>query len=231
MQGQIKSSYRFPMLKQKREDGQKTREKLLRAASRAFAEKGFHETRVATICKRAGTNVAAVNYYFGSKAGLYAETWRYTYLKADLNAPPQETAPDRAGAEKQLSAFIHDLVRDFSNQGKIGQLNRLFILELISPTGLIDDTIQQLVEPRRERLQNIIAKVAGPGISHQQLIFCEMSVMNQCRIFLTTSHQFIEFAIGQPIDDEIITRIAEHISAFSIAGIQKVCGTAGQNGS
>ena len=56
-----------------REDTARTRGKLLAAAGEIFAEKGFRETTIAEICLKAGTNVAAVNYHFGSKEALYSE--------------------------------------------------------------------------------------------------------------------------------------------------------------
>ena len=46
------------------------REALLDAAERLFAEHGVAETSVRAITAAAGANVAAVNYYFGSREGL-----------------------------------------------------------------------------------------------------------------------------------------------------------------
>ena len=54
------------------EERQLTRTELLEAAGQVFAEKGFHRATGKEICERAGTNAAAVNYYFGGMEGLYA---------------------------------------------------------------------------------------------------------------------------------------------------------------
>jgi AcrR family transcriptional regulator len=53
-----------------------TREKLLDAAEVLFAEKGFATTSVRAITKKAGANLAALNYHFGSKAGLIEEVFK-----------------------------------------------------------------------------------------------------------------------------------------------------------
>ena len=53
-----------------------TKERLLKAASEIFAEKGFRDATVAEICEAAEANIAAVNYHFGSKQRLYIEMFR-----------------------------------------------------------------------------------------------------------------------------------------------------------
>jgi AcrR family transcriptional regulator len=47
-----------------------TKEKILNAAERLFAEQGFRGTSLRMIVSRAGVNLAALNYHFRSKEGL-----------------------------------------------------------------------------------------------------------------------------------------------------------------
>jgi len=54
-----------------RKDGTDTKERLLRAASKVFAQRGYREATIAEICHKAGSNVAAVNYHFGGKDAVY----------------------------------------------------------------------------------------------------------------------------------------------------------------
>src|SRR5690349_14132568 len=54
-----------------RPDGSTTRQHILETAGQLFAERGFAESTSKEICTRAGTNMAAVNYHFGSRDGLY----------------------------------------------------------------------------------------------------------------------------------------------------------------
>jgi AcrR family transcriptional regulator len=68
-----------------------TREKLVEGAGHVFAEHGYHATTVREIVRRSGANIAAVNYHFGGKLGLYTEVLQvisnqdFAGTVADLN--------------------------------------------------------------------------------------------------------------------------------------------------
>jgi len=47
------------------------KEHIMEAAQALFAAQGFEGTSVRDICQHAGVNIAMVNYYFGSKEGLF----------------------------------------------------------------------------------------------------------------------------------------------------------------
>lgn len=53
------------------------RRRLLSAGLRIFAEKGYERAGIREICALAGSNLAAVNYYFGGKARFYREVSVY----------------------------------------------------------------------------------------------------------------------------------------------------------
>lgn len=57
-----------------------TRARIVAAAERLFAERGFAGTTMRDLTTLAGTNLAAVNYHFGSKEGLLEAVFR-TYLE------------------------------------------------------------------------------------------------------------------------------------------------------
>ncbi len=76
-----------------------TSERLLEVAGPIFAERGYHATTIREICAAAGANVAAINYHFGDKLGLYTEVLQQSVRAAQLlavhnaldpNTPPEE---------------------------------------------------------------------------------------------------------------------------------------------
>jgi AcrR family transcriptional regulator len=200
-----------------RKDGRATRLKVLNAACAVFAEKGFHAARVADICRRAGANVASVNYYFGDKASLYREAWLHAVRtfrergRVDL----QSGSPGDA-----LREYIHLLTRQFATDGEMGQFSRLYLRELVQPTGLIQDAWREMIDPRRRVLHRIIRSIAGPDADEAVVLFCELSVVNQCRALLTIKRSDLEHMLGQPLSPEVIVQLADHIADFSLAGIQ-----------
>jgi AcrR family transcriptional regulator len=44
-----------------------TKERILDAAERLFAERGFAGTSLRSVTKQAGVNLAAIHYHFGAK--------------------------------------------------------------------------------------------------------------------------------------------------------------------
>ncbi|AZR72697.1 hypothetical protein BBF96_04400 [Anoxybacter fermentans] len=55
------------------EQSNKTRENILKAAMELFAEKGFHETSMAAIAKRAGLGKGTLYWHFSSKDELFKQ--------------------------------------------------------------------------------------------------------------------------------------------------------------
>ena len=51
----------------------KTQIKIIEAAEIEFAEMGYAGASIREITNRAGVNIAAINYHFGSKEALYKE--------------------------------------------------------------------------------------------------------------------------------------------------------------
>lgn len=203
-----------------REDGKETREKLLNAACEVFAEKGYRDATIAAICRRAGVNVSLVNYYFGDKANLYVETWQYAFEKKCCNQDPIKI--DGLSPEEQLRLYIFSMMQHFLDEGERGQFTRLYLMELANPTGLIQDIWHGLIEPKRRTLIEIICRLMGKEEVDETVLFCELSIISQCRSLLTIRKEDLEYLLGQPLSDELLKNLAEHIIRFSLAGIRAV---------
>ena len=83
-----------------------TRSRLLEAAGEVFAEHGFRRATVREICRRAGANIAAVNYHYRDKEGLYHAVMDEWLAAAVQKYPPLENLPTDAAPERKLRAFV-----------------------------------------------------------------------------------------------------------------------------
>lgn len=200
----------------RRKDGEETQQRLLEVAGQVLAEKGFHGAKVAQICRRARCNVAAINYYFGGKEQLYVAVFRHA-----IEAMPGtwETAMAKGSPEQRLKEVIKHITGAFLG-GNAGRFLRLYLMELAQPTGLLDETMRELLQPRRERTLGLIAELLGPGATRQDVLFCEISVINQCRGFLMVNPEKIEWLLERPNTPELAAEVADHIFRFSMAGIK-----------
>lgn len=79
---------------------------MLEAALDEFAARGFAGARVQDIAERAGVNKQLINYYFGSKEGLYREL-QYSWLEREATFAD----PDLA-LEDLLVRYLHDVLAD-----------------------------------------------------------------------------------------------------------------------
>jgi len=87
----------------RRPAGSGTREAILAAASRAFAEQGYPRTTLRAIARDAGVDTRLVTHYFGSKQDLFVAV-------VDLPFDPEQVipallAPGREGVGFRLAAF------------------------------------------------------------------------------------------------------------------------------
>jgi len=207
-----------------REDGINTREKSLKAASEVFAKKGYRNATAAEICQRAGSNVAAVNYYFGSKDTLYMIVWRNAFDQALRAYPPDRGLPPDAPAEQRLRALIHFNLHRVLDAGRLGHAERILMWEMSDPTEAIRSVLRDIIRPLRERTRTVIKRLLGPKARDQEIGFCEMSVIHQCLAMGFRRGNLPPSTVrskGKPTP-ELMDALAEHITCFSLAGIKVV---------
>lgn len=142
-----------------RSDGVQSRERLLLAAMRLFAEHGFAKTSTREIALAAGTNIASISYYFGDKAGLYraAFTEPAPHCREDLAA----VADPDASLRESLLTFYSRLLAPLK-QGDLARLcMRLWYREMLEPTGLWNEEIDQGIRPAHAALMQLLARHMG----------------------------------------------------------------------
>ena len=205
-----------------------TRRRLLEAAKRLFAERGFGEVSVRDICREANANVALVNYYFGDKRGLYSEVIDEALeLLGDFNAQVMQ-APENSTAEERLTRFVRAFVeRVLQRDEHQTWVHRLLNHEMIRPNEEALVRIgAEAIAPRVRYLARVIADLLDCPVQDPLVTHCVASVHGLCLVYArlrevppALSEAIAEVARFGKINVE---DIAEHVAAFALAGIRGV---------
>ena len=125
----------------------RTRQRLLETASKLFSQRGFNNVTVREICAEARANVAAVNYHFGDKFGLYREVVRTAIDALRGTSAAAMEAGFGGSAEDKLRAYVRVFLDDgvlkpgqqitqrFVFSGVRGRRSPTYRLQLLSGQG------------------------------------------------------------------------------------------------
>ena len=104
-----------------------TREQLLAAAERLFAERGFAGVSVRMIAAEAGVNWSLVGYYFRGKDGLLAEVYRRHCVTLNAERSRLLTEARRSGLqlESVVEAFVRPALTEIRGGDGQNQYSRL----------------------------------------------------------------------------------------------------------
>jgi AcrR family transcriptional regulator len=198
-----------------------TRRQLLEAAGEVFAEYGFRNATVREICRRAGANVAAVNYHFRDKETLYLEVLRYAHGKAIEKYPPLLGVSPAAPAAEQLHAFVLSFLLRIFDKGPTSWHGKLVSREMIEPTHALDALIEERLRPMAGQLRRIVAGVLHCPPNDGRVRPFAFSIVSQC-VFYHHCRPVVSrlFPKDLPVDQAGIERLADHITCFSLTAMK-----------
>ena len=195
-----------------------TRARLLNAAARLFADRGLARVTVRDICRKARANVAAVNYHFGGKDGLYRAV-----LQMAMETMQQTTEAARAAgcnlpAEQKFRAYISVFAERLLGVHHETWIHQLMMREMSDPTPALRVVADEVLKPRMVYLCGVIAELLGRQTEDPVVVRCALSVTSQFNSLLWTKSvgELLNSPATVPADTK---QIAEHIARFSLGGI------------
>jgi AcrR family transcriptional regulator len=197
-----------------------TRQRLLETAGEVFAAHGFRHATVREICRRAKANIAAVNYHFGDKAGLYAAVLEYAHTRVLEKYPLAGLDQEDIPVAGRLRAFIQNVLFKLFDEGMSAWHSKLMAWEMIEPTVALDSLVEKSIRPMEQRLRVIVRELLGPGATDEQIRFCQLSIIGQCLHHRHARPVIRRLFPQQHYGPEDLPALADHITRFSLRGLE-----------
>ncbi len=196
-----------------------TREKLICAALEVFAEQGYQSSTVQQIIKRAGTNIAAINYHFGDKASFYGEV--VSHALEQTQSSEQADSVGNLLPEEQLRKFIHWFIHHAVGANKNPSfIDQIHMQEIMNPSPVLDKVVEKFIRPNHIKMREVVCALLPTDATEEMIRHHCFSVIGQC----------IHYKFGRPVmerlypdidfTDNYVDKLADHIANVSLAGMR-----------
>jgi AcrR family transcriptional regulator len=209
-------------------DERTTRQQLLRAARQVFAERGYDRATGKEICRRAGTNTAAVNYYFGGVDQLYATVVQEAHDRVLTFGALSAAVADEADAKAKLRVIIEQFVHGLAGPASASWVLRVLGREVVAPTPVFETLREKEVLPKSRILRATVAELTGLPEDHPAVARGCLSVIAPCLMLLVLDRR----TLGRIFPNIRLTAgntdaLVDHLVQFALAGLAAIATEAG----
>ena len=198
-----------------RTDGNATRLHILETAGQLFAERGFAESTSKEICTRAGTNMAAVNYHFGSRDGLYEAVLIEAHRQLVSMDELVSLASVQADPRLKLRTFLTHLM-EMGSQPKAPWGFRVVLREALSPSPALPVMVRQAVLPKAKLIRGLIGSIMGLPDDHPSVQRAMLFVVLPC-IVMTVAPRNLRNEVLPALKDA--EGLADDMMRYVFAGL------------
>lgn len=202
--------------------------RLLDAAIELFARHGFHGTSIRDIAQRAGANVAAGHYHYGSKEGLYLAVLRAQF--ADVRSELERRgisrpAPAlRRASRRELVALLEARITTMLElllgppPAPHGQL---MLREMCDPTDAMPIIVTEFIEPQTREMEQLVARLT-PGLGREAVCQIVFSIIGQVLFYRFTMPMTLRLRRQAKYPRAFPRRTAHHIARFSLHALDGI---------
>ena len=195
-----------------------TRDRIMKAAERLFAERGYEATSIRAIVAKARVNQAAINYHFEGKDGLYREVLRAAFrgmTEQQLEHADEMKAMSR---EEALTEFVRRQLRPLLARDESSRHMRIFNWETVRPTPVFRKLLSEEAAPFMGLAVQLVRRFQ-PEADQRTLIAAAVWLLGQCSVFLRNREQLAEPPMGLVIDEAAVDWLAETVSRWAAGGL------------
>ena len=195
-----------------------TRERILKAAERLFAERGYQATSVRAIVAKARVNQAAINYHFAGKDGLYREVLRAAFRALTERQFAHAEEAKAMSREQALAEFIHRQLLPLTSRDELSRYMRIFNWETAHPSPVFRKLLREDAAPFMGLAIDLVSRFM-PAADGRTLTLAAIWLIGQCSVFVRNREQLAEPPIGVAFDESAIGELAKLVSGWAIRGL------------
>jgi AcrR family transcriptional regulator len=195
-----------------------TRERIMKAAERLFAERGYDATSIRAIVAKARVNQAAINYHFDGKDGLYREVLRAAFralTELQLDHADEMKAMSREAA---LAEFIRRQLRPLLGRDEYSRHMRILNWETVRPTAVFRKLLSEEAAPFMGLAVELVRRFQ-PEADQRTLTAAAVWLVGQCSVFLRNREQLADPPLGLALDEDAVEWLAQLVSRWATGGL------------
>lgn len=204
--------------------GRITRTKILDAAEQVFADKGVNGASLREIMIVADVNIAAVNYYFGSKADLLkVVVSRRSALINGARLALLEEGMNNNNGTPTIDSWLHAFVAPFveaEGSPDVGWRNFMRVLNWVATAQghdvLCQEIVQETYGAMRQSFLDALALIM-PELSIEEVNWRYYSAVTVLRT-VVSARERAELA-GAPVNIAGLTNMMAHVVPFLRGGL------------
>ncbi len=199
------------------------RQRLMDAAEKLFAEKGFDGVSVRDITSLASCNVASINYHFGGKDNLYLEIMKgrmVTLREIRVGSIAEVMGKEGTTLEDLLRAFSWAFIDPLVDEAQGGQLTKLMMREMLDPHLPAEMFCDEVIKPVMGAIIEALTKVC-PGIEMNQVMLCIHSLIAQLLHTVHVNGMLAKLQCGE-CEHPSLEGFVDHIVKFTAIGIRGI---------
>jgi AcrR family transcriptional regulator len=198
-----------------------TREKIIKAASRAFARNGYDGASIRTIVAAADVNQAAINYHFGSKDGLYRAVLQAALL-ALMNDDGAGRGDGALSREAALRRFLRQQLRPMISGDELSAYVRIFSWETLKPSPVFRKFMAREAVPFFATATELVRRFLPDGASDEQAVVGALWLFGQCSIFVRNAQQLSRPPFRLTLDERFVDWLADTMAAWAAGGLGRL---------
>ena len=195
-----------------------TRERIMKAAERLFAERGYDATSIRAIVAKARVNQAAINYHFDGKDGLYGEVLRAAFRALTEQQLEHADEMKAMSREAAMAEFIRRQLHPLLGRDEYSRHMRILNWETVRPTAVFRKLLSEEAAPFMGLAVELVRRFQ-PEADQRTLTAAAVWLVGQCSVFLRNREQLADPPLGLALDEEAVEWLAQLVSRWATGGL------------